>query len=82
MEVGNMDTIKGGDKLKTNTELLDQIIEESGLKISYLANKCGISRASFYQKKSGKTEWNAKEIGILRSELRMTLTQAKDVFLI
>jgi len=68
--------------LKTNVELLDQVIEDSGLKISYLADKCGLSRAGFYQKKAGKTEWTASEISVLRSELNLTLTQTKDIFLL
>lgn len=68
--------------MKTNTEALDKIIEESGLKISYLADKCGLSRTGFYKKKAGITEWTASEISVLRSELHMTLTQTKDIFLI
>lgn len=68
--------------MRTNTELLDKMIEESGLKISYLADKCELSRTSFYKKKSGKVEWTAPEIAVLRSELHLTLTQTKDIFLI
>ena len=68
--------------MKTNVELLDKMIEASGLKIGYLADKCGISRTSFYRKKAGLVEWNANEISVLRTELRLTLTQTKDIFLI
>lgn len=76
------DKKEGGERLKTNVELLDQIIEASGLKISYLADKCGLSRTSFYKKKNGLVEWTASEIAVLRSELHLTLTQAKEIFLI
>ena len=75
-------TNKGGERLKTNVELLDKMIEASGLKITYLADKCGLSRQSFYKKKTGQVEWTASEIAVLRSELRLTLTQTKDIFLI
>lgn len=68
--------------MKTNTEMLDKMIEDSGLKISYLADKCGLSRAGFHKKRTGQTEWTAPEIAVLRSELHMTLTQAKEVFLL
>lgn len=68
--------------MRTNVELLDQVIEASGLKLSYLADKCGLSRAGFYKKKSGQTEWTASEIAVLRTELHLTLTQTKDIFLI
>lgn len=68
--------------MKTNTELLDAVIEASGLRIGYLAEKCGLSRAGFHKKRTGQTEWTAKEISVLRHELNMTLTQAKDIFLL
>ena len=70
------------DTLKTNTEALDKMIEASGLRIGYLAAKCGLSRAGFHKKRTGQTEWTANEISILRHELNMTLTQAKDIFLL
>lgn len=66
--------------MKTNVELLDQIIGASGLKITYLADKCGLSRTSFYKKKTGQVEWTASEIAVLRAELHLTLTQTKDIF--
>ena len=68
--------------MKTNVEMLDKMIEASGLKITYLAEKCGISRTSFYKKKTGQVEWTASEIAALREELHLTLTQTKDIFLI
>ena len=68
--------------MKTNTEMLDKMIEESGLRIGYLADKCGLSRAGFHKKRTGQTEWTAPEIAVLRSELHMTLTQAKEIFLL
>ena len=68
--------------MKTNVELLDKVIENSGLKIGYLADKCNMSRTSFYKKKAGLVEWTASEIGVLRTELHLTLTQTKDIFLI
>lgn len=68
--------------MKTNTELLEEAIRLSGLKISYLADKCGLSRTAFYKKKNGETEWNANEISVLRAELKLNMTQTKEIFLL
>ena len=68
--------------MKTNVEELDKLIEASGLKIGYLAERCGLSRAGFHKKRTGQSEWTAPEIAILRHELHMSLTQAKEIFLL
>ncbi len=68
--------------MKTDTEALDKLIDQSGLRIGYLAAKCGLSRAGFHKKRTGQTEWTATEIRTLRHELNMTLAQTKDIFLL
>lgn len=68
--------------MKTNITELQNAIDRSGLRNSYLAEKCHLSRTSFYKKKKGEVEWTASEIGTLRSELKLTLTQTKDIFLL
>lgn len=62
-------------------EKLNSLIKSSGLKINYLASQCGITRAGFYKKKIGKTEWNAHEIAVLRRELKLSLKQIDEIFL-
>lgn len=49
----------------TNTELLREYIDKSGLKIQFLAEKIGISRASLWQKITNKTEFKVSEVQIL-----------------
>lgn len=49
----------------TDTALLKEYINKSGLKIQFLADKIGISRAALSQKISNKTEFKASEIRVL-----------------
>lgn len=62
----------------TNTELLDKKIEESGKKIGYLAEKCGLSLAGFYNCRTNKAEFKASHIKILSEELGITSLKEKD----
>lgn len=68
--------------MHTNTEELNRVIESSGLRISYLAEKCGLSRTAFHKKRTGKVDFTASEIAALRSELKLTLTQIDKIFLV
>ena len=62
----------------TNTELLDKKIQESGKKNSYLARKCGLSRAGFYNCKTNKSEFKTSHIDVLCVELGITSLREKD----
>lgn len=68
--------------LHTNVEELNRLIEASGLRITYLADKCGLSRTAFYKKRTGKVDFTSSEIAVLRDELKLTLTQVDKIFLI
>lgn len=46
----------------TNVELLEQKINESGLKIKYIADCLGISRTLLWQKANGQKPFNQYEI--------------------
>lgn len=52
---------KKGAKM-TNIELLRKRIEESGLKLSFIAAKLGISRANFYEKLANRSQFNQFQI--------------------
>jgi len=67
--------------MKKGIELLNEIIEQSGLKKSYLADACGISRMAFYQKAAGKRTFNAVELRVLKRELHLTANQIDEIFL-
>lgn len=62
----------------TNTELLDKKIEESGKKIGYLAERCGLSLGGFYNCRTNKAEFKASHIKILSAELGITNLKEKD----
>ena len=65
----------------TNTVLLNQLIEASGKKICYLADKCGLSRQGFDNCRNNKAQFNAKHMKVLCRELNITkLTDKERVF--
>lgn len=49
----------------TNTQLLNQIIQESGLKKVFIANKIGVSAVGLHNCITGKTEFKASQIQTL-----------------
>ena len=56
----------------TDTELLEEKIQESGKKKGYLAGKVGLSLGGFYNCCNNKAEWKASQIDILCDELYIT----------
>lgn len=64
----------------TNTELLEQRIKESGKKISYLADKVGLSYNGFRNCITNKAEFRASHIHILCKELNIDLKDMQVIF--
>lgn len=65
----------------TNTELLEKLIRESGLKLSYIAEKLVISRQALHKKIKGLVHFNGPEIKIMCELLGLkTWGQIKPVF--
>lgn len=64
----------------TNTELLKKVIQDSGMKITAIADKTGISRGRFY-KILGGVDCTASEIVKIGEVLRLTQKQRDDIFL-
>lgn len=64
----------------TNTELLERKIKESGKKISYLAEKVGLSYAGFRNCVINKAEFKATHIDILCRELGIDLQEMRSIF--
>ena len=62
----------------TNTKLLEQKIEESGLKKCYLAEKLGLSPAGFRNCVTNKAEFKASHIRALCAELGVTTLEEKE----
>lgn len=61
-----------------DTLYLEKIIEESGLKKTYLAEKLGISIQTLRNKILGKSDFTMKEIDILCTELGITKLSDKE----
>jgi len=63
-----------------NTLLLDSKIKKSGLKVSFLVQKLGLSRNGFDKKKKGKTPFRVAEIYVLSDLLNLSETDQKEIF--
>ena len=64
-----------------DTQMLEQIISESGKKKSYLADKIGISIQNLRLKITNKLDFKTGEVAILCQELGITkLTEKEKIF--
>ena len=63
----------------TNTELLEQWIQKSGKKKSFLAEKVGLSPAGFRNCCINRAEFKAGQIQILCDELSITSLEDKEL---
>ncbi len=66
--------------MKVNKQLLDQKIEESGLKVNYIAKKLGVSRSGFDKKRSGELNFRVSEIFVLCALLRINEEEQNNIF--
>ena len=55
-----------------NNDLLRQVIQDRGIKITSLAEKVGISRQSLSQKLNGEREFAQGEILAIKNNLRLS----------
>ena len=63
------------------TVLLDEKIKQSGKKMKYLAEKCGLSMQGFRNCRNNKAEFKTGHIKILCAELGITkLTEKEAIF--
>ncbi len=60
---------------------LQEIVKNSGVKKSFLAEKMGISYQGYIKKESGKSEFLAKEIAVMKDVLRLSNKEVADIFL-
>lgn len=63
-----------------NAALLTAKVEESGITITALASKCGMTRESYYNKLAGESEFKASEIHALTKVLRLTRAERDAIF--
>lgn len=66
-----------------NTPYLEKLIEDSGKKKSYLAEKCNCSVQSFRLKVLGKYDFTTSQVDALCSELNVTTpAEMKKIFFV
>lgn len=65
----------------TNTDLLNKKIEQSGLKVGFIANYVGISRQLLWKKINNQSSFNQYEIEKICSVLKIkSLKEKEDIF--
>ncbi len=62
----------------TNTELLKMTIDESGLKVGFIASFVGISRQLLWKKVNNLTPFNQYEIDKMCEVLKITSLKQKE----
>lgn len=63
-----------------NTQLLDDKIDKSGLRIGFIIEKLGLSRNGFDKKRKGKTPFRVAEIYVLSDLLKLSEADQEEIF--
>ena len=63
-----------------NNDLLKEVIQDNGVKVSVLADKIGISRQSLYMKLNGERAFDQGEIMALKTNLHLSDDQLMEIF--
>ena len=66
----------------TNTRLLEQKIKDSGLKLTYIADRLGVVWITLRRKLDGESEFKQSEIVVLKDLLHLTDEEVKTIFFI
>lgn len=71
--------MEGGQEM-TDTKLLREAIDKSGMSITFISNEIGISREALYKKISNITEFKASEITKLSKILSLSNKSRDGIF--
>ena len=63
-----------------NNDLLKEVIQDKGVKVTVLAEKIGISRQSLYMKLNGDRTFDQGEIMALKTNLHLSDEQFMEIF--
>lgn len=63
-----------------NTQLLDEKIEASGLKNSFIYEKLGISKTAYCKKKNNKTPFRLSEIYVICDLVKIPDEEKSSIF--
>lgn len=66
--------------MRVNTQLLEEAIADSGIKVSFIIKKLGISPEGFYKKKRGEIPFRTAEIYVLCDLLRLSEREKSLIF--
>lgn len=61
-------------------ELLRQKIDDSGYKLKFVAQQCGLTYVGFLNKMKGNTQFLASEIKVLTELLHLTTDEVTTIF--
>lgn len=64
----------------TNSNLLSEEISKTGMSITFIAKKIGITREGLYKKLNNETEFKASEIVAIQSLLRLSNKKRDEIF--
>lgn len=64
----------------TDTKLLRETIDNSGISVTFIAKSLGLTRSGLYLKLNGKVEFKASEIVKMKSILNLTTKMRDTVF--
>ena len=63
-----------------STDLLDESINQSGLKVGFIAEKLGISRQAFDRKRKGEIAFRQSEVYVLCDLLKLDASKGMEIF--
>lgn len=63
------------------SEKLADVVDKSGLKKTFIADKLGITYQGYLNKEKGKYDFTSKEIAIMRDLLHLTNKEVMEIFL-
>ena len=64
----------------TDSEALNKVIENSGLKLTFIARALKLSREGFYKELNNQTEFKASEIVKMQEILNLSNEQRDKIF--
>ena len=64
----------------TDSEALNKVIENSGLKLTFIARALKLSREGFYKKLNNQTEFKASDIVKMQEFLNLSNEQRDKIF--
>jgi DNA-binding XRE family transcriptional regulator len=65
----------------TNSTMLKELVERSGLKKTFIAKKLELSYNGYLKKENGTNDFTAREITVMKDLLNLSNKQVSEIFL-